>query len=146
MDAKPKLLARVRNKLRATHYSHRTKQQYIAWIRRLMLHYDRRHRREMSGADVEAFLTHLAVDRRVSVSTQNQALAAILFLYRQVLEVELPWLENVVRARSPARLPTVLSPSEVEAVLSRMDGTFRTAAQVLYGSRLRRPTAARQGR
>lgn len=125
MDAKPKLLVQVRQKLRARHYSYRTEQQYVAWIRRLVLHYDKRHPREISGAEIEAFLTHLAVESRVSASTQNQALSAILFLYRQVLEIELPWLENVVRARRPARLPTVLSQAEVEALLSHTGGTFR---------------------
>lgn len=106
MDAKPKLLEQVRSKLRTKHYSYRTEQQYVGWIRRFILHYDKRHPKEISGTEVERFLTHLAVERRVSASTQNQALSAILFLYRQVLDVELPWLENVVRARRPARLPT----------------------------------------
>lgn len=105
----------VRNKLRAKHYSYRTEKQYIAWIRRFTLHNGKRHPRETAGAEVERFLTYLAVDRRVSASTQNQALAAILFLYRQVLEIELPWLANVVRARRPARLPVVLSSREVES-------------------------------
>ncbi|HEX7063190.1 MAG TPA: integron integrase [Woeseiaceae bacterium] len=137
MDAKPRLLAQVRDKLRARHYSYRTEQQYITWIRRFILHYDRRHPRQISGAEVEGFLTHLAVERRVSASTQNQALSAILFLYRQVLEIELPWLENVVRARKPARLPTVLTPAEVESVLCRLNGIYRLIAQLLYGSGLR---------
>lgn len=143
MDAKPKLLVQVRQKLRARHYSYRTEQQYVAWIRRLVLHYDKRHPREISGAEIEAFLTHLAVESRVSASTQNQALSAILFLYRQVLEIELPWLENVVRARRPARLPTVLSQAEVEALLSHTGGTFRLIAQLLYGSGLRLMEALR---
>ena len=100
MEAKPKLLDAVRDKIRAKHYSYRTEQQYLAWIRRFILFNDKRHPAEMSGADVERFLTNLAVERRVSASTQNQALAAILFLYRQVLEIDLPWIQNVVRARS----------------------------------------------
>jgi site-specific recombinase XerD len=143
MDAKPKLLVQVRHKLRTRHYSYRTEQQYVAWIRRLILHYDKRHPREISGSEVEAFLTHLAVERRVSASTQNQALVAILFLYRQVLEIELPWLENVVRARSPTRLPTVLSRTEVATLLSHTDGVFRLVAQLLYGSGLRLMEALR---
>jgi site-specific recombinase XerD len=143
MDAKPKLLLQVRHKLRARHYSCRTEQQYIAWIRRLILHYDKRHPYEISGAEVEAFLTHLAMERRVSASTQNQALAAILFLYRQVLELELPWLENVVRARSPTRLPTVLSRTEVATLLSHTEGVFRLVAQLLHGSGLRLRTTQR---
>lgn len=90
MDAKPKLLDSVRNRIRAKHYSYRTEQQYLGWIRRFILHNDKKHPAEMSAPEVERFLTHLAVDRRVSASTQNQALAAILFLYRHVLETELP--------------------------------------------------------
>lgn len=97
MDAKPRLPEQY--KLRAKHYSYRTEQQYVAWIRRFILHHGKRHPHEMSGLEVEQFLTHLAVDRRVAASTQNQALAAILFLYRQVLEIDLPWLANVVGAR-----------------------------------------------
>lgn len=143
MDAKPKLLVQLRDRLRVKHYSYRTEQQYIAWIRRFILHYDKRHPRDISGAEVERFLTHLAVERRVSASTQNQALSAILFLYRHVLDVELPWLENIVRARRPARLPTVLSPAEVEAVLTHLEGTFRIVAQLLYGSGLRLMEALR---
>lgn len=137
MDARPGLLEEVRNKLRAKHYSYRTEQQYVAWIRRFILHNGKRHPREMGGPEVEQFLTHLAVDRRVAASTQNQALAAILFLYRQVLEVDLPWLANVVRARRPARLPVVLSSQDVARLLSQMDGQFRLIAQLLYGSGLR---------
>lgn len=143
MDAKPKLLEQVRSKLRTKHYSYRTEQQYVGWIRRFILHYDKRHPKEISGTEVERFLTHLAVERRVSASTQNQALSAILFLYRQVLDVELPWLENVVRARRPARLPTVLSRADVEAVLTHLEGTCRIIAQLLYGSGLRLMEALR---
>lgn len=143
MEAKPKLLVRVRNKLRAKHYSYRTEQQYIAWIRRFILHHGKRHPREMSGPEVEQFLTYLAVDRRVSASTQNQALAAILFLYRHVLETDLPWLTNVVRARRPARLPVVLSQREVATLFCHLDGRFRLIAQLLYGSGLRLMEALR---
>lgn len=125
MDAKPRLFQRVRNKLRAKHYSYRTEQQYSAWIRRFILYHGTRHPQEMSGPEVEQFLTHLAVERRVAASTQNQALAAILFLYRQILEIDLPWLANVVRARRPARLPVVLSKAEVTRLLCHMDGRFR---------------------
>jgi integron integrase len=137
MDAKPKLLECVRNKLRAKHYSYRTEQQYIAWIHRFVLHNDKRHPQDMAGPEVEQFLTHLAVERRVAASTQNQAMAAILFLYRHVLNVDLPWLENVVRARRPATLPVVLSPQDVARLLCHMDGQFRLIAQLLYGSGLR---------
>jgi len=137
MDAKPKLLDIVRDRLRAKHYSYRTEQQYVEWIRRFILHNNKRHPADMSAPEVERYLTHLAVERRVSASTQNQALAAILFLYRQVLEVDLPWLENVVRARMPQHVPVVLSRREVQALIAALDGIFHLIAQLLYGSGLR---------
>ena len=137
MDAKPKLLDIVRDRLRAKHYSYRTEQQYVEWIRRFILHNNKRHPADMSAPEVERYLTHLAVECRVSASTQNQALAAILFLYRQVLEVDLPWLENVVRARMPQHVPVVLSRREVQALIAALDGIFHLIAQLLYGSGLR---------
>jgi integron integrase len=137
MEAKPKLLDLARDKLRAKHYSYRTEQQYLYWIRRYILHHRKRHPAEMSGPEVEHFLTDLAVNRRVSASTQNQALAAILFLYRQVLEIELPWLENVIRARTPVRVPVVLPRREVQAMLAQLDGRFHLIGQLMYGSGLR---------
>jgi hypothetical protein len=94
MDAKPKLLELVRDRLRSRHYSYRTEQQYVHWIRRYVLHHGKRHPAEMGGPEVTRFLTDLAVNGRVSASTQNQALAAILFLYRHVLEIELPWIDS----------------------------------------------------
>ncbi len=137
MDAKLRLLEQVRDKIRLKHYSYRTEQQYLSWIRRFILHNGKRHPREMSGREVEQFLSHLATDRQVSASTQNQALSAILFLYRQVLEIELPWLENVVHARRASRIPVVLSPKETTALLDHIDGTYRIVAQLMYGSGLR---------
>jgi integron integrase len=137
MEAKPKLLNLVRDKLRTKHYSYRTEQQYIYWIRRYVLHHGKRHPAEMSGPEVEAFLTDLAVNRHVSASTQNQALAALLFLYRHVLEMELPWLESVVRARPAVRVPIVLSRGQVQALLTHLDGQFRLIGQLMYGSGLR---------
>ena len=137
IDANPKLLVQVRNKLRTNHYSYRTEQQYLAWIRRFILYHGKRHPREMSGAEVERFLTYLAVDRKVTASTQNQALSAILFLYRQVLEIELPWLSNITRARKPARLPVVLSRQEVQVLLNHINGRYRLVVQLLYGCGLR---------
>ncbi len=133
----------MRDKLRAKHYSYRTEQQYIAWIRRFVLHNDRRHPRDMAGPEVERFLTYLAVERRVAASTQNQAMAAILFLYRHVLNIDLPWLENVVRAKRPATLPVVLSSKDVARLLCHMDSQFRLIAQLLYGSGLRLMEALR---
>lgn len=135
--AKPRLLDRVREQLRLRHYSYRTEQQYVQWVRRFVLFHGRRHPAAMGGPEVEAFLSHLATVRRVSASTQNQALAALLFLYRHVLNVELPWLDEVVRAKRPQRLPVVLSPAEVAAVLAHLDGVYGLIASLLYGSGLR---------
>lgn len=104
----PKLLDLVRDRLRVKHYSIRTETQYVQWIRRFILFHHKRHPREMGVKEVEAFLTHLAVEGRVAASTQNQALSALLFLYREVLAVNLPWLDGVVRARLPQRLPVVV--------------------------------------
>jgi integrase len=143
MDAKPKLLDLVRAKIRAKHYSYRTEQQYAAWIRRFILYNGKRHPAEMSGPDVERYLTYLAVELGVTASTQNQALAAILFLYKQVLVIELPWLDNVVRARMPQRVPVVLSRREVQALLAEIDGPCHLVAQLLYGSGLRLMEALR---
>src|SRR5262245_43893268 len=120
--------------MRLRHLSRRTETAYLGWIRRFVEFNRRRHPRELGKADVEAFLTHLAVDRRVSAATQNQALGALLFLYRHVLGSELGWLEGIERARRPKRLPIVLTPVEVSAVLACMDGTPWLVASLLYGS------------
>src|SRR5262245_23140347 len=143
MDAQPKLLDRVRYKIRAKHYSLYTEQAYVGWIRRFILFHDKRHPAEMSAADIERFLTHLAVDGRVAASTQNQALAALLFLYREVLEIELSWIDNVVRARMPIRVPVVLPRGEVQRLLDELRGEFHLVAQLLYGSGLRLMEALR---
>lgn len=143
MDARPRLLEQVRSKLRAKRYSYRTEQQYVAWIRRFILHNGKRHPRDLAGPEVERFLTWLAVERRVAASTQNQALSAVLFLYRQVLEIELPWLDNVVRARRPVRMPVVLSSEEVARLLCHLDARFLLIVQLLYGSGLRLMEALR---
>jgi integron integrase len=134
---KPRLFDRVRAELRARHYSVRTEEAYLAWIRRYILFHAKRHPSEMGAVEVEAFLSTLATDRRVAASTQNQALAALLFLYRHVLDADLPWLDGIVRARRPARLPVVLTRDEVRAVLARLRGTPRLVALLLYGSGLR---------
>lgn len=135
--APPKLLDQVRNALRVRHYSYRTEESYLAWIKRYILFHGKRHPREMSAAEVTEFLSSLAVEGNVSASTQNQALAAILFLYKQVLEVELPWLDQVVRAKRPIRLPVVLNPDEVRQLLARMDGVAGLMARLMYGTGLR---------
>ncbi|GHU04566.1 integron integrase [Betaproteobacteria bacterium] len=133
----PKLLDQVRERLRLKHYSIRTEHQYVQWARRFILFHRKRHPVEMGAVEVEAFLTHLAVQENVAAATQNQALSALLFLYREVLGVDLPWLENVVRAKRPARLPVVLTRREVAAVLDRIQGTHGLMARLLYGTGMR---------
>jgi integron integrase len=137
MDAEPKLLDRVRDKVRAKHYSLRTEHAYVGWIRRFILFHHKKHPAEMSSPEVERFLTHLAVEGRVASATQNQALAALLFLYRDVLEIDLPWVDNVVRARMPVRVPVVLPRADVQRLLDQLNGDFHLIAQLLYGSGLR---------
>ena len=115
--AAPKLLDQVRGKIRLKHYSIRTEQAYVDWIKRFVLHFDKRHPRDLGAAEVEQFLTHLAVNGKVAASTQNQAKSALLFLYKEVLAMDLPWLDKVEKARAPKRLPVVLTRDEVQAVL-----------------------------
>lgn len=131
------LLAEVRRRLRLKHYSLRTEQAYIYWIRRYIRSSGMRHPRTLDGTAVEAFLSRLASEDRVAPSTQNQALSALLFLYREVLSIRLPWMDNMVRAKRQRRLPVVLSRGEVAALLRRMEGRDRLLAELLYGSGLR---------
>ena len=133
----PKLLEQVRDCLRTKHYSIRTERAYMDWIKRYILFHGKRHPKDMSAAEVEAFLTHLAVERDVSASTQNQAKSALLFLYREVLAIELPWLENVTTAKTPKRLPVVLTEDEVKRVLGQMEGTLWLMFSLLYGTGMR---------
>ncbi len=135
--SKSRLLDRVREALRTRHYSRRTEETYVAWIRRYILFHGKRHPAEMGAAEITRFLTSLAVDGKVAASTQNQALSALLFLYREVLELDVPWLDGVVRAKRPQRLPVVLTRDEVRAVLQRLDGVPRLMAYLLYGAGLR---------
>jgi len=135
--AAPRLLDQVRGKIRLKHYSLRTEQAYVDWIKRFIRHFGKRHPRDLGAADVEAFLTHLAVVGRVAASTQNQAKSALLFLYREVLGAELPWLDNVQQAKAPRRLPVVLTRDEIHAVLSRLSGTHWLVASLLYGTGMR---------
>jgi integron integrase len=137
VPAPARLLDRVRDKIRLRHYSIRTEQAYVDWIKRFILFHGKRHPEALGAAKVEAFLTHLAVERRVAAATQNLAKSSILFLYREVLERELPWLEHVERARTPSRLPVVLSRDEVAAVLARLRGVHRLLGGLLYGSGMR---------
>jgi integron integrase len=127
----------VRRRLRYKHYSLRTEQAYLGWIRRFILASGTRHPRELGGGDVEVFLSRLATLGNVAAGTQNQALSAILFLYREVLRIDLPWMENVVRAKRVRRVPTVLSVDEVRRLLAAMDGRPWLLASLLYGSGMR---------
>jgi site-specific recombinase XerD len=133
----PRLLEQVQNLIRTRHYSYRTEQTYIYWIKQYIFFHGKRHPAEMGAAEVSEFLTHLAVTRRVAASTQNQALAALLFLYRHVLDQNLPWLENVERAKRPARLPLVLTKEEVKAILAQLQQQNWLMASLLYGAGLR---------
>lgn len=133
----PKLLDQVQARLRLKHYSLRTEAAYIGWIRRFILFHHKRHPKEMGKIEVEAFLSHLASAQRVSASTQNQALAACLFLYRDVLEIELPWLSDVTRAKVSQHVPCVLSVAEVRELLAYMDGREWLMASLLYGTGMR---------
>ena len=137
MSPNPRLLDQVREAIRVRHYSYRTEQQYVAWILQYIRFHDRKHPRDLGGPEVERFLSHLATERRVAAATQAQALAAVLFLYKHVLNVNLPWLGNVVRATRPKRLPLVLSRLEVRRVLSELSAHFLLIASLLYGSGLR---------
>jgi integron integrase len=134
---KPKLLDQVRDAIRTRHYSYRTEEAYVGWIRRFILFHGKRHPAQMGKAEIEQFLTELAVKRKVAASTQNQALAALLFLYKEVLECDPGWLDDVVRAKRPQRLPTVLAASEVAALLAQLRGVPWLMAMLLYGSGLR---------
>jgi site-specific recombinase XerD len=119
---KPKLLDQVRDVIRRKQYSIRTEQAYVDWIKRFILYHDKRHPREMAEGEVTQFLTHLARDRDVAPSTQNQALSALLFLYKDVLKQDIGWLENVERARRPTKMPVVLSHAELKRVFTHMQG------------------------
>jgi integron integrase len=127
----------MRHALRAKHYSLRTEHAYVDWARRYILFHDKRHPEELGSDHVNRFLSHLAVQRTVAASTQNQALAALLFLYGEVLRMPLPDTGGLVRARKPHRIPTVLTREEVYRVLSRLDGPQKIAATLLYGAGLR---------
>ncbi len=132
-----KLLDQVREKLRLKHYSIRTEESYVSWIRRFILFHNKRHPKDMGEAEIEEFLTHLAVKKSVAQSTQNQALNAIIFLYGEILRIELKEPINAIRAKRPRRLPTVLTKNEVRDVINALSGTYKTMGSLLYGSGLR---------
>ena len=138
MESRPqKLLDQVREAIRIKHYSYRTEESYVAWIRRFILFHNKRHPQDMGTAEVTAFLSHLAIDAQVAASTQNQALSALLFLYRTVLKQELEGAIDALRAKRSGYLPTVLTKEEVLAVMAHLSGVHQLVAQVLYGSGLR---------
>ena len=139
----PRLLDLVRARLRFRHYSIRTEQAYVDWIKRYIRFHGNRHPAVLGPADLECFLTHLATELEVAASTQNQAQSAILFLYREVLGRQLPWLENVVRAKAPIRLPVVLTQEEVATLLCALPSSHRVFGELLYGTGLRIMEGAR---
>jgi len=132
-----KLLEQVNDALWVKHYSYQTEKSYLLWSCRYILFHNKRHPKEMGGEQINAFLTHLAVEERVAASTQNQALSVLLFLYREVLHLELDLDLEAVRAKRSRYLPTVLTPEEVKAVIVHLSGIYRLVVQVLYGSGLR---------
>ena len=137
MIEKPRLLDRLRDRIRLKHYSIRTEKAYLDWNRRFILFHNKKHPRNMGTQEVEQFLTYLAVNGRVASSTQNQALSAILFMYKEVLKIELPWLSDVTRAKRPEKIPLVFSKNETRKLLANLDGTYWIMAHLLYGAGLR---------
>jgi len=133
----PRLLDRVRQTIRARHYSPKTEKSYVAWIKRYVVFHGKRHPSEMGTDEVRAFLSWLATEKHVSASTQNQALSALLFLYRDVLGGDIGWIENIAPAKRPERLPVVLTSAEVRAVLGCLEGTSWLMASLMYGAGLR---------
>ena len=130
-DGGSRLLDRVRDALRQRHYSYRTEQAYIHWIKRYIFFHDKKHPARMGAAEVTMFLTHLARERSVAAATQNQALSALLFLYGEVLGQRLPWMDDIVRAKRPHRVPVVLTRQEVSALLGQLEGTKWIMASLL---------------
>lgn len=133
----PRLMDRVRESLRVKHYALSTERTYCHWIKRFILHHNKRHPLEMGAAQVEAFLSHLATAENVSAKTQNQAMHAVLYLYKHVLGIDLPWLDGVTRARESKRLPVVLTQREIQALLRHVHGTSGTIIKLLYGTGMR---------
>lgn len=139
----PRLLDQTRAILRTFHYSIRTEESYIQWIKRYIFFHKKRHPKDMGEKEIRMFLTHLATEKHVAASTQNQALSALLFLYKHVLNIELDWIDGVVRAKRPKRLPVVLTRDEVNRILRAMKGTNALLARLLYGTGMRLMEATR---
>lgn len=140
---KPKLLDQVRNLMRMRHLSHKTERAYVSYIRDFILFHDKRHPMDMGVGEIRDYLTHLAVDKNVAASTQNVAFNAILFLYKQVLEIQLPLIDGVLRAKKPQRLPSVFTPDEAKSIIAELEGTTYLIVSLLYGSGLRLTEALR---
>ena len=137
MNQKPKLLDQVRDVIRTKHYSRRTEKTYVSWIKRYIYFHDKRHPKNMGRSEIEAFLTHLAVNRNVAASTQNQAFNALLFLYKEVLELEFDEIKGVARAKKPQKLPVVFAKNEVHAILDHLENDKWLIGHLLYGAGLR---------
>src|SRR6266446_337827 len=133
----PRLLEQMRAVIRARHYSLRTEETYLGWVKRFILFHGKRHPRDMGAQEVQQFLSHLAVEGHVAASTQSQALSAILFLYQQVLKQDIGWLHDIVRAKQPQRLPVVFTQDEVAKVLRQLSGVTWIMGPLLYGAGLR---------
>lgn len=133
----PKLLDRMRAEIRVRHYSIRTEETYLDWARRFILYHNKQHPKDLGAEHVQAFLSYLALERNVSSSTQNQAKSALLFLYRDVLHIELAWLDEIVSAKMGKRLPVVLTPTEIRRLLNGMSGTMGLISTLLYGTGMR---------
>ncbi len=142
-DQSPTLLGRVREAIRYKHYSLRTEKAYVDWVRRFVRFHGRRHPRDLGADEVPQFLGYLASELKVAASTHRQALSAILFLYKEVLGVELPWLAELERPKKPQRMPAVLARLEVERLLAAMEGTHALMARLLYGTGMRLMEAVR---
>ena len=137
MATKPRFLDLVRERIRTKHYSLRTEEAYVGWIKKFIFFHNKRHPAEMGKLEMEEFLTYLAVERNVASSTQNQALAALLFMYKEVLQMEPPWVDNVTRAKKPQRLPVVLTKTEVSQLLENVPISYQLQVKLLYGCGLR---------
>lgn len=133
----PKLLDRMRSEIRTRHYSIRTEESYLDWARRFILFHNKRHPKDMGAEEVRDFLSYLALERNVAAATQNQAKSALLFLYREILGAELPWLDEIIAAKAPKRLPVVLTQTETRQLLNAMSGTMSIVASILYGTGMR---------
>src|ERR1700686_737065 len=133
----PRLIARVRDKIRLKHYSIRTEHAYVDWIKRFIWFHGKQHPADLGPAEIESFLTDLAVARGVAAATQNQAKSALLFLYKEVLGIELPWLDRIEKAKTPARLPVVLTRGETDRVLELPRGVHGLIGRLLYGTGMR---------